>query len=261
MGRPGRRARAVPALFVFFFRPPPAPFLAPPPPSPPPPHLSSPLFCFFIPTAKQLRKTLEEEFGVSLSERKEMISAEVKKEGGGGGGGRGGRVPPGACAAWSHQKKLSPPPPKKTPPPARPPSHTQIQAFLDAQKAAQPAADAEEEDADAAAAAEDEEDEDDAPPPAKKAKAAGGKKGKKAKAPGGMEPALSPELAAFVGAPRMHRFKIVKAIWAYIKAHGLQDPADKRSILPDAKLGTVLTAPVTMFSMNRQLNAHIVKEG
>ena len=76
-----------------------------------------------------------------------------------------------------------------------------------------------------------------------------------------MEPALSPELAAFVGAPRMHRFKIVKAIWAYIKAHGLQDPADKRSILPDAKLGTVLTAPVTMFSMNRQLNAHIVKEG
>jgi len=75
-----------------------------------------------------------------------------------------------------------------------------------------------------------------------------------------MEPAVSPELEAFLGVPRMHRFKIVKAIWAYIKAHDLQDPADKRSIIPDAKLGTILTAPVNMFSMNKQLNKHILKD-
>ena len=128
----------------------------------------------------------------------------------------------------------------------------QIQAFLDARPpAAAPAGDGEE-------AGEEAEEEAEEARPAKKAKSAGG--GKKKKAPGGMEPALSPALADFVGAPRMHRFKIVKAIWAYIKAHDLQDPADKRAILPDARLGTILTAPVTRFSMNKQLNAHILKE-
>jgi chromatin remodeling complex protein RSC6 len=129
-----------------------------------------------------------------------------------------------------------------------------------AQQAAEPAAEEDEEAAEDVAA-EGEDGDEAAPPPAKKAKKAKAGKKKAGKASGGMEPALSPELAAFVGAPRMHRFKIVKAIWVYIKAHDLQDPADKRSILPDAKLGTILTAPVTMFSMNRQLNAHIIKEG
>lgn len=159
------------------------------------------------------------------------------------------------------KKKLDPSSPgKKTQTFALSSLFIQIEAFLEAR--APPAA--EEEEAAAGAADEEEaagdDDDGDAPPPAKKSKKAGGKK-KTGKSGGGMEPALSPELAAFVGAPRMHRFKIVKAIWAYIKAHGLQDPADKRSILPDAKLGTILTAPVTMFSMNRQLNAHIIKEG
>ena len=135
---------------------------------------------------------------------------------------------------------------------------SQIQAFLDARAPAE-----EEEEAAPAADGGDEEEEEEAAaaeePPTKKSKKAGG--GKKGKSGGGMEPLLSPELAAFVGAPRMHRFKIVKALWVYIKAHGLQDANDKRSILPDARLGTILTAPVNMFSMNKQLNRHIIKEG
>jgi upstream activation factor subunit UAF30 len=50
--------------------------------------------------------------------------------------------------------------------------------------------------------------------------------------------------------------QVVKEIWAYIKEHNLQDPSNKRNIRPDAKLGTVLKAPVTMFSMNKQLSKH-----
>lgn len=41
----------------------------------------------------------------------------------------------------------------------------------------------------------------------------------------------------------------------------LQDPKDKRSIIPDAKLGTILTAPVTMFSMNKQISKHVFNRG
>jgi upstream activation factor subunit UAF30 len=137
----------------------------------------------------------------------------------------------------------------------QPKTQKQIQAFLAARNPAGADAGAGGEAEAEAAAAEEEDEEEPAPRPTKKAK-----KGGKKKAPGGMEPRLSPELAAFVGAPRMHRFKIVKAIWAYIKAHGLQDPADKRAILPDEKLGTILSAPVNMFSMNKQLNRHILPE-
>jgi hypothetical protein len=44
-------------------------------------------------------------------------------------------------------------------------------------------------------------------------------------------------------------------------AAGLQDPNDKRSIIPDEKLGTILTAPVTMFSMNKQISRHVLTKG
>ena len=53
--------------------------------------------------------------------------------------------------------------------------------------------------------------------------------------------------------------QVVKAIWAYVKENDLQDPNDKRSILPDAKLGKILQAPVTAFSLNKQLSKHFVK--
>lgn len=53
--------------------------------------------------------------------------------------------------------------------------------------------------------------------------------------------------------------QVVKVLWAYIKAHNLQDPSDKRKILPDAKLGKILQAPVTQFTLNKQLSKHIYK--
>jgi len=70
---------------------------------------------------------------------------------------------------------------------------------------------------------------------------------------------LSAPLAAFVGAAEMPRTEVSKRIWAYIKENGLQDPRDKRSIMVDAKLGTFLTQPVTMFSLNKQLTKHILE--
>jgi upstream activation factor subunit UAF30 len=56
----------------------------------------------------------------------------------------------------------------------------------------------------------------------------------------------------------MTRPQVVKHIWEYIKANNLQDPNDKRSILPDGKLGKILEAPVNMFSMNKQLTKHFL---
>ena len=44
-----------------------------------------------------------------------------------------------------------------------------------------------------------------------------------------------------------------------MKDNDLQDPNDRRSILPDAKLGKILHAPVTAFSLNKQLSKHFVK--
>ncbi|OGG64095.1 hypothetical protein A3C18_03785, partial [Candidatus Kaiserbacteria bacterium RIFCSPHIGHO2_02_FULL_54_11b] len=47
---------------------------------------------------------------------------------------------------------------------------------------------------------------------------------------------LSPELEEVVGKGPMSRGQVVKQIWVYIKKHDLQNPANKRNILADAKL-------------------------
>ena len=70
---------------------------------------------------------------------------------------------------------------------------------------------------------------------------------------------LSASLAAFVGADEMPRTEVVRRVWAHIKANGLQDPTDKRVILVDDKLGTFLAEPVTAFSLNKQLAAHVLE--
>ena len=56
-------------------------------------------------------------------------------------------------------------------------------------------------------------------------------------------------------------FQVVKKIWEYIKAHDLQNPKDRRKIIPDEVLGTILTPPVNMMSMNSQLNKHCFTKG
>lgn len=74
------------------------------------------------------------------------------------------------------------------------------------------------------------------------------------------ELALSPELATVVGSDRMSRPQIVKALWNYIHAHELQDPADKRTIVLDDTLRQVFQRDsVTMFSMNKYIKRHARK--
>jgi DNA topoisomerase-3 len=93
---------------------------------------------------------------------------------------------------------------------------------------------------------------------AKKAPAA---KKAAAKAPrktgAGLKP--SPELAAVVGSEPLARTEVIKKIWDYIKAKGLQDAKDKRAINADDKLRAVFggKGKVSMFEMTKLVNKHI----
>lgn len=70
--------------------------------------------------------------------------------------------------------------------------------------------------------------------------------------------APSPELAAIVGDEPLARTEMVKRVWVYIRAHGLQDPADRRVILPDARLRAVFGRDrVDMLAMMGLLSPHL----
>jgi chromatin remodeling complex protein RSC6 len=72
--------------------------------------------------------------------------------------------------------------------------------------------------------------------------------------------ALTPsaELAAVIGAAPQPRTEVVKLMWAYIKAHNLQNPKNKRNILADAKLKAVFGKDeVTMFEMTGLVGKHL----
>ena len=72
--------------------------------------------------------------------------------------------------------------------------------------------------------------------------------------------ALTPsaDLAAVIGPEPLPRTDMVKKIWAYIKEHGLQDPADKRVIVADDKLRAVFGQDrVNMMTMMGLLSPHL----
>ncbi len=71
---------------------------------------------------------------------------------------------------------------------------------------------------------------------------------------------LSPELQAIVGAKSLTRPQIVKKLWVYIKAHKCQDTKNRRLIVPDKKLSSVIgNKPVDMLKLAGHLNKHIEK--
>lgn len=88
-------------------------------------------------------------------------------------------------------------------------------------------------------------------------------KATKAKTPrkvgGGAKNKLSPELSAIVGSDEMARTEVTKKLWDYIKANNLQDPKNKRMIVPDAQLAKVFgnNEAVSMFHLATILNKHI----
>ena len=68
----------------------------------------------------------------------------------------------------------------------------------------------------------------------------------------------SEALAAGVGPGPLPRGEAVSKVGAYIKAHDLQNPEDRREILADDKLREVFGKDkVTMFEMNKHLARHL----
>ena len=81
------------------------------------------------------------------------------------------------------------------------------------------------------------------------------------KKPNGLQKVLKPsaDLSAVIGSSELSRGDVVSKVWAYIKAHNLQNPANKREILADAKLKPVFGGKdkVDMFEMNKHLAKHL----
>jgi len=96
---------------------------------------------------------------------------------------------------------------------------------------------------------------------AKEEKAAPKGKAKKAKRASN-QPAykLSKELADIVDADSLSRTEVTKRLWVYIKENKLQDPKNKRMIVPDAKLAKVIGKnPIDMMKLASALNKHFKK--
>ncbi len=92
---------------------------------------------------------------------------------------------------------------------------------------------------------------------AKKAPASDKPKVPRKTTPGtGLKP--SDALAAVIGAEPVARTQVIKKLWDYIKAEGLQDAANKRAINADAKLLAVFGKPqVTMFELAGIVGKHL----
>jgi DNA topoisomerase III len=91
-------------------------------------------------------------------------------------------------------------------------------------------------------------------------KAAPAKKAAAPKAPrktgAGLKPSAA--LAAVIGADAVARTEVIKKLWDYIKANGLQDATNKRAINADAKLKPVFGKDqVTMFELAGIVGKHL----
>lgn len=72
---------------------------------------------------------------------------------------------------------------------------------------------------------------------------------------------VSASLAEFLGKKEATRAEVTKEIWAYIKANNLQDPKNRQTIVPDAKLGTIIgNDPINMMKMTGAVSKHFVKK-
>ena len=77
---------------------------------------------------------------------------------------------------------------------------------------------------------------------------------------------MSSELCAFLGVDKatlMARTDVTKEINKYVKANNLQNPENKRELILDDKLKTILTVPsdvtLTFFNLQRYMSHHYLK--
>ena len=95
-----------------------------------------------------------------------------------------------------------------------------------------------------------------------------GAEGSKKRAPSGFAKptSLTPELCKFLNVPadtKLARTQVTKEITAYIKEHGLQNTENKKIILPDKKLQTLLKSgkeEVTYFNLQKFMKVHFIKD-
>jgi len=79
---------------------------------------------------------------------------------------------------------------------------------------------------------------------------------RKAATGAGLQPSAA--LAAVIGSEAVARTQVIKKLWDYIKANGLQDAANKRAINADAKLAAVFgKEQVTMFELAGIVGKHL----
>lgn len=69
----------------------------------------------------------------------------------------------------------------------------------------------------------------------------------------------SAELGAVIGTEPKSRPECIKRVWAYIKAHNLQNPANKREIIADAALKPVFggATKLSMFQVTKEVSRHL----
>ncbi|KAL9261166.1 Upstream activation factor subunit spp27-like protein [Drosera capensis] len=69
---------------------------------------------------------------------------------------------------------------------------------------------------------------------------------------------LSPQLQKFLGASEMAQPKVLQQIWSYIREKSLQDPMDKKNIICDDSLRPVFGVDsINMFEINKALSKHL----
>ncbi|XP_016677954.1 upstream activation factor subunit UAF30 isoform X3 [Gossypium hirsutum] len=70
---------------------------------------------------------------------------------------------------------------------------------------------------------------------------------------------LSPQLQELLGVPEMARTEVVKQMWVYIREKNLQDPVNKKNIICDEPLHALFgVESIDMFQMNKALSKHIL---
>ncbi|KAL8151442.1 hypothetical protein V2J09_021250 [Rumex salicifolius] len=69
---------------------------------------------------------------------------------------------------------------------------------------------------------------------------------------------LSPRLEELFGTSELARTEVVKRLWIYIRENNLQDPSNKKIIRCDEKLRAIFNVDrIDMFQMNKALSKHI----